>query len=303
VKASERLRQNSKVSRRARNKARIPAIRQRASKVLGKLLPALPGVPEMLVEIRTQFNIPLIDQGEDIEDRLVPGQVIDWAGVRRELEERLHALPDVLPRELLIFQKLIDFRSRLEGEPRFSEPITPKLREDVLALYRAFVQLYDFSIDNLARPWQKAAEGFYAAAADNLCDFLRYGVGKPVPQDWITQVRTMPLFGEKMVVAMASNLSDPDEVVEEFREEFARTFGKRRPKLTITNVEIAEYLGMRHRGMSLTDIASTYIERHRSEFPANQQSERFKSKRRTLEDTLKHSLKSTQKRMDTLLGD
>jgi hypothetical protein len=86
MRANEKLRQNSKVSRRARNKARLPAIRQRASKVLGQLLPALPGVAEMLVEIRTQFNIPLIDAGEDIQKELVPGQVIDWDGARSELE-------------------------------------------------------------------------------------------------------------------------------------------------------------------------------------------------------------------------
>ncbi len=51
------------MTRHGANKKRAPIVRQRASRVVGKLLPAFPGVPAMLAEIRAEFGIPIIAAG------------------------------------------------------------------------------------------------------------------------------------------------------------------------------------------------------------------------------------------------
>lgn len=86
MKVNDRLRQKQKLYRHGAKKGQMPTVRRRASKVVGKLLPALPGVPAMLDEIREQFDMSLVSAGEDIEEQLAPGQAIDWPAVRREVE-------------------------------------------------------------------------------------------------------------------------------------------------------------------------------------------------------------------------
>lgn len=80
---SDRLKENSRVSRHGASKKRMPPIRPRAAKVLGKLLPALTGFPEMPVEIRTEFRLPLIDPDDDIEEQVAPGHEVDWVECSR----------------------------------------------------------------------------------------------------------------------------------------------------------------------------------------------------------------------------
>ncbi|MBI3338682.1 MAG: hypothetical protein HY022_00915 [Chloroflexi bacterium] len=305
MKTNQLLRQNQKVVRHSvhAKKFRIPDARKRTEKVLGKVLPVVPGVSKLLADIRKEFNIPLIEPGDRLEDFIESEDEIDWKAVRKELEARLRKLPDILPRELARYQKAMDAKKKLPKTLRFTEPITQKLKIDVRMLYKGFVKLYSLATDNLALPWIKAADNFFTAATDNLIEFLKTGIAQEVPSDWINAVQTVPFFGENVVIVMAGELSDPEEVAEFFQKEFAKTFKRRKPKFTKTDAAIAEYLVMRLEGSAYKDIAYEYIQRHPDEFPDDPESEKYRVAKEKLEDTLKHSIRNALDRLDDKAGD
>jgi hypothetical protein len=303
MKKFQHLRQNKKVSKHSTKKSQIPSYNKRTRKLLGVLLPAIPEVKQMLLDIRKEFDLPIINTGDKLEDLISPEQKINWAAIHKKLEKRIREIPDLLPPELAKFKRIADFRKELPRKVKFTEPATPKLRLDVRKLYKSFLQLYDFTLTNLAKSVKDAADSFITAAADNLVEFLKTGEAKEVPNDWINVVRTLSMFDEKVVVVMASQAANPDDTAEEFRQEYSKAFGKRKRKVTTTDIDLADYLRMKFEGMALKDIADEYIQRNRADFPDDPESEEYREKKEILEDNLKHNFRSARDRIDAILGD
>ena len=260
MKINVQLRQNQKVYRHGIKKMiRFPELGKRTRAVFGKTLPAIPEIKSLLKQMREEFGIPDIRPGEDINDYLMPGEWIDWKAVRKRVYEQLLGIPEVLPPQMAAVQRVIEFRDELPMKPEFTEPTTRKLRIDVRKLYKSFLQLHDFALKNLFLPYNEGVERFLNAAADNLVEFLRTGIAQPIPREWMTAVHTMSVYGEKVVVAMANQLADPEETVDLFRKQFASAFPLRRRGLTNTDEAIADYLRMWLEGMALQDVADEYI--------------------------------------------
>ncbi len=105
------------------------------------------------------------------------------------------------------------------------------------------------------------------------------------------------LFNEPVVIAVASSLSDPKVIVEDFREKFNSTFGRDRPIITKGNLHAAEYLRKKHEGITPKDRADEYILRHPSEFPKDPTSKEYKESKRKLIERMK---KGEQRLLSTL---
>jgi hypothetical protein len=300
LKNYEHIRQNLKVTRHRLNLYQFPIPRKRAEKVFGKLLTVIPGVPPMLAGIRKEFM-----RGRDkarIEYELNEEE-IDWRAVHKALEERLREIPDILPKELTKFQKMVEFQKTLPRKPKFDQPITDKLRFDVGVLYKGFVKLYNLTIDNLAMPWIKAADNFFMDAADNLEEFLRTGVAKEVPSKWINAVQTLHVFGEKVVLVLAGEFADPNEAAMLFQEEYAKTFKRNKSIFTKTDVAVADCIRMRLEGMAYKDIADVIIQGNRGDYPKDEHSVEFKVAKDKLEDRIKHDLRNALIRLKDDLGE
>ena len=300
MKANQQLRQNKKVARHF-NKFRFPVPKDRnpVQRVLGDLLPEVPGVPKVLTEILIEFNFPITKPKEIVNDYLSPEDQtrIDWSAVRKALEAKLRDLPDFLPKELTVYQKIVEYKKSLPKKVTFTEPATHKLKIDVRKLYKVFVRLYNFTADNLALPWVKAADNFYAAAADNLYDFLKTGIAKEIPSNWVDAVQTIPVFGEKVVMVIAGELADPEETAERFKGEFAKTFKRRKPLFTKTDAYVSDLIRKRLEGAAYKDITMDYIRENDLEFDAASDDD-WKSKEQ-LEDNIKHSIQNALKRLDS----
>lgn len=52
----------------------------------------------------------------------------------------------------------------------------------------------------------------------------------------------MTIFGEKIVIAMASSLADPDDIEGSFRDELHKAFPKSKRKFTNKDEEVGKYL-------------------------------------------------------------
>lgn len=275
---------------------------------LGTLILQSPLMFSILEKIREKYGIDEIDPTRDgLRERLLEDmendQEIDWHAVRQNLEKEIRNIPDLLPPEVALFHKMIEIKNALPPEPTFTEPITDKLKIDVTALYHGYVGLYTVLADNLAAPFQTVIDNCYSAITDNALEFLYSGKIRDVPNDWISAVNTLPMFGEDIVMAVAGRLADPDEITQAFRQKLIKTFGKRRPKLTKKNLPFAEYLAMKLRRMRLRDIADEYILRHPHAFPKDPESPEYKRAKHELKVRLKQTIKRLDITLEAMIGD
>ena len=149
---------------------------------------------------------------------------IDWQAVRQDLEAEIRTIPDLLPPEFAAFQKIIEAKKTLPAEPTFTEPITDKLRADVTAFYHLFARFFTLFTDTLAAPWQTAIDNCFTGLVDNAWEYLYSETIRDIPQDWISAIQTIPLFGDDVVMAIVGPMADPDEFTEQLRQKLKETF-------------------------------------------------------------------------------
>lgn len=298
MKANQQLRQNQKVVQHGIRKFQIPEPRRRAAKVLGRHLPGLRAVRPILKDIRKEFMTGVDEEGNEYE---LEQEEIDWKAIRAELEVRLRAIPEILPPEIDRYRKIVDDKAKLDRKLILGELTRQALRNYLRVVFKAFRRCYVLIADNLALPMMKAADRFFAGAADNLLEFLKTGVEQELPNDWITAVHTMDMFGDKVIVAMANELANPDETAEQFCEEFARQFGKRKNIFTKTDVYVAKYVRMHLEDVARRDIGDQYMQDNYPELEPG--SGGYRSKKKDVEDMLDKSIGREQERLDKLLSD
>ncbi len=270
---------------------------------LGTLLPSHPDIRPIIQKIREKYGIPEIVSSDGLKEILLFDHEIDWEAMRRDLEKELRQLSGLLPPELALYHKIIELNENLPAEPTFTEPITEKLKADVLSLYHAYVHVHGLLSNIVASPWKTAIDNIFSGTADNLLEFLMTGEAREVPNDWLSAVFELPIFGENVVMAMASQLTDPAVITEQFREQLTKSYGKHRPTITKTNLSTAEYLAMKWDGMKLIDIADEYIQSHRLEFPKDEESDDYKAAKRKVEEMLKQRIRRAEQTFDAIVGD
>jgi hypothetical protein len=137
-----------------------------------------------------------------------------------------------------------------------------------------------------------------------LFTYLVSGETEEVPFDWFGDVQTVT-FGddEPVIFMMASRMSDPKEMVDKFRKEYNRLYGKDRPKITKGFLNAADQLRMYYEGKPIRDIADAYILKHRSQFPKDAKSNEYKAAKKKLEERLKKRNQRYKKLFLKLLGD
>ena len=277
------------------------------AKFLGTVLVLSPLLLPILEKIRDKYGIEEISLTEDgLRKHLLKSieynQEVDWEAVRQDLEIEIRKIPDLLPPEFAFYHTLLKDAKNMPPEPTFTEPATEKLRADVTELYHRYFRLYKFTADNIAAPWQTAIDNCFTDITDNALEFLISGKTRDIPHDWISVVSTLPMFDDNIVIAMASRMSNPDKIAEQFHQKIIDTYGKRNQKLTKKNMPYAEYLTMKLKRIPLRDIADEYITSHSKEFPKDPVSPEYLKKKRELKVKLKLIIKRLIKTLENLTG-
>jgi hypothetical protein len=266
------------------------------SSLFSTLLPSHPDLLPILKNIREKYNIPEIGPDDDgMKEILLSDKDIDWQAVHQEIEVLIRNIPEFLPHPI---KSILTF-SHLEDEPVLLsglEEVPEEIRNQINALIAALVsQIFD--------PLFFKVNEFYKVLSDSLFEFLLTGTPREVPNDWFGTVTTTSIFGEKIIIAMASQASNLKVISDQFRQEFTKAFGKDRPKLTEGNIKTGEYLRMKLAGMPIKDIVDVYIQRHRSEFPIDESSKEYRSTKRRHEEMMKKRIQRLQNTIDEILED
>jgi hypothetical protein len=266
------------------------------TELFSSLLPSHPDLLPIIKRIREKYNIPEIDPDDfGMKEILLSDNDIDWQSVLQEIEVQIRNIPELLPSSIKPLLKFI----HAENQPLiFSnfEEVPEELRNQLNALMAVLVS-------QIIEPVLGKVNEFYKAVSDSLFEFLLTGTPREVPNDWFGTVTTTSMFGEPLIIAMASQASDPKAISDQFRQEFTKTFGKVRPKLTEGNLKTGEYLRMKLAGMPIKDIVDIYIQRHRSEFPNDGFSKGYRAAKRKHEEIMKKRIQRLQNTINEILGD
>ena len=269
------------------------------AELLGKLLPALPVVEE----IRRKYDLPLVSPGDDqLTEILKLDRDLDWVAIYQEIKDSIHTIPDLLPPELAGYYQIIEANKTLSPEPTFTEPATEKLKSDVTKLYKSYVVLHNILTFQLAMPWQIAIENTFSLVAESLVEYLLTGITRDVPQDAISKVEVLNVFGFEIVRAMAGPYANHEEIAKEFLDKLNEIYGDK-PNITQGYLDTADSLLMKIQGIPIKDIADEYVQRHPDDFLENPETDDYKEKKRRLEDRLKTNMLRLQNAIPAIFED
>lgn len=264
------------------------------TQLFGALLPSNPEIQKILGAIREKYDIPEIEEGDDDLIELLQTE-IDWDAVKVELDIDLQKI-NILPDEIMWLYPYIN--NPLDEAPQIPsiDGISPEINDQVQSFSNAL-------FEKLGIPILLKISEYYQTMSNLLFEYLLTGKSRELPFNWFGEVLVTNIFGETLVIAMASQLSDPKEVARLFKEQYTRTFGKPQHKITRGLLNSADYLRMKWEGISIADIVDRYIQSHPSEFPRNPGTSAYRSAKRKKEAMMKKRLQRLEKIVYNRLGD
>lgn len=264
--------------------------------ILSEVLPAHADLQAILKRIREKFGLPDLGSfSRNLTSILLIEKDIPWDEIKEEIKSELEADTEFFPQA---FQPV---RNILKSKPEALED--PQKFSEELAITPEDIQAASVVVLSLLKPLAQAYIQMVEDVSRLLFTYLATGETEDIPLDWLGAVYTMRIGEEKVVVAMAGQLSNPKEIVERFTAEIHRNFGKKRPIITSEFRHTAKYLRKRFEGVSLNKLADEYIGDRPSEFTQDRKSPEFRDQRHRLIDRLKKSLKRYEKKLLELVGD
>jgi len=260
----------------------------------GKILPSHPDIKPVLLDIRKKYQIPEISPNDNGFKILLANDLeIEWEAVHSEILERLKDIPDLLPEKTRsAYLQYKEFQRKGLVDPEL-DTISEKLRGNINALFDLFMKIY--------QPTAEQFDSFYRVLTNHCVEFLLTGEAREIPQDWMAFVKTLvDNDGQKTIVAMANQMADPDVVAEQFKAEYAKAFGKHRPKITEAQVESADYLRMKWFGKDMDYLLEEEEQRKPEEY-SGRKSTRYTTATRRHHSKMRQKLYRLQRNLFEIL--
>jgi len=265
------------------------------SQFIGTLMPSHPHFQPIIQEMREKYNLPEIDpDGEPIKEIYLDDKIIPLEEFLHELESIVIRSTSFLPPELATYYKL--------GKPGLGKPIDPQgrvLPDDVMAYVNVTYSLLQNQMSTII----PIVDNHYKAIIQMLYVYLLTGESEEVPDDWISQVFVASMFDTKVIQVVATQVSDPEVIVQHFRALYNKTFGKHQPKVTKTAVSTAYYLQIKKLHKPWDFIVEEYIKRNKISLPRDKTSKRYFDVRRRHAGRLKKRIERSEAILNVLLGD
>jgi len=98
-------------------------------------------------------------------------------------------------------------------------------------------------------------------------------------------------------------MADPEIVVQEFRQEYAKNFGVYHPRLTPLMVNTTYYMRLQRAGKPWNYIVGEFIRLNKFKLPRDQNSEDYKVTWRLYSKRLRKNIERSEKVLSALVGD
>ncbi len=266
------------------------------SRLLGTLLPSSPDFLPIIQSLREKYNIPEINPDDDpINEIYLGDELISLDDFRLEIEKMVLDVSGLLPPEI---DKLYKWAIKYSDQPMDmtgAETISDEWKQALSNLYRVF--------KSMVGVFKLIGDAFITPITNMIYMFILTGETDEVPRDWFSKVVTFESMGEKMIFTLASPFVDPEFIVQQFREEYKKTFGRHRPKITKTVVSTAYYLRLKRIGKPWRDILEEFIDREGISLPRDRTSKRYFDIKRKAEQLLKKRIQRSEAILDVMLRD
>jgi hypothetical protein len=264
------------------------------AEVLGGLLPTSQLFQPTIQEFRQKYNLPEIKPKEDdpIEEIYLDDKIIPLDQFRQELQDRLERESELMPKDLGGFY----FQAKAQkGQPLHYAELDILPDEARLAIL-AFLQMM---MDNVLQ----IGKQYFASLTQMLYVYLLTGETEEVPQQWIGTVVPINIFGEPMVVAFATQVANPDEIVQQFRKTYADTFPGIHPKVSEKMVSTVYYMQLQRLGKKWDFIVEEYIRRNKFKLPRDKSSKKYFDAWNKFSARLKKRIQRSEKTLSVLFRD
>ena len=238
------------------------------SQLLGTLIPTHPDLFPIVQKIRAKYGLGEISLDDPpIEEIYLGDKIIPLEDFFKEIEGLVQELSN-FPEP-----KISDFYHR--AKKLLAQPV--KMRKyNYLSkvLKQSILDIYNLS-KNLAVTLVKVMDEQFAIIAGMLYSYILTGEYDEVPNDWISRVMTLEHEDDKVVIAIANQVANPDVIVQQFREELKKAFGPHHPKVTKTIVSTAYYMRLERAGKPWNYRVGEFIRINNFQLPRDINSQRY----------------------------
>lgn len=268
------------------------------SEFLSTLLPSSPDFQPVIQTIREKYQLPEVDpDGEPISEIYLGDELISLQDFRKEIENLVRENADFMPEDTAKLYKA----AKAIGE-QYALEILPSLNvlpdeikfplEKLLSAMRDWINVM-----------YQVLDAQIISIASMLYVYILTGETEDLPNDWFSKVATLTMSGDRMVMAMASQLADPDIIVQQFRKEYKKTFGDHRPKITKTVRSTAYYMQLRKMGKPWNFLVEEFIRLNKFSLPRDKSSKKYYATWHLYEQRLKKRMQRSEEILQVLLRD
>jgi hypothetical protein len=265
------------------------------TKFLGSLMPTHPDFLPIVQKLREKYSLWEVNpEGEPITEIYLGDRLVPFEDFHKEIEMLVRKNPNTLPPEVY----KMDAAAR-----RLIKPLKSKELRGVPNHIKKEIENFYALAQNMAKFNIAAVDGFVAQIADMLYIYLLTGETEEVPNDWISKVTTITDKGEDTVIALASQLVNPDVIVQQFKAELKKTFKNHRSKVTQVSVSTAYYMQLQRAEKKWDFIVEEFIRLNKYSLPRDRSSKRYAKVLKMYSDRLKKRIERSEVVLEILLRD
>jgi hypothetical protein len=267
------------------------------SKLLGSLLPTHPDFAPIIQEIREKYQLPEISPDDDpICEIYLEDQIVPLPDFLEEIHALLQEKTDLLPPQ---YARIYKQGKKNLGKPFDMRGYEKLLPADMKKAFSGFYRIVQSTIETVVN----ILDGQYKKIAEMLYIYILTGETEETPNDWISKVVRIEISGEPVILAFASQVANPDVVIQQFRSQYKKTFGAHRPKVTKTVVSTAYYMRLKRLGKPWKYIVEEFIRLNNFSLPRDRSSNRYSEVWHRYEQVLKKRIQRSEKVVSLLLRD
>jgi hypothetical protein len=269
------------------------------TKLLGSLLPSHPDAIPIIEKIREKYQLPEISPDDDpITEIYLGDEIIPLEVFRQDIENIIQESDFFITPESDLYKIYKNAKLYKDKPPKLEgwAKLLPKdAKNKLLELYQAVIKMTDLLVQMIDQQHKAIANMFYI--------YLLTGESEEAPNDWFSKVATMNIDGETVIMAMASQVADPEIIIQQFREQYKKTFGSRNPKVSDAVVSTAHFLRLRKMGKPWNYIVEEFIRLNKFKLPRDKTSKRYLETHQRYERLLRKRINRSEIVLKVLLKD
>lgn len=264
-------------------------------KFFGALLASSPDFVPIIEAMREKYKLPEVSpQGEVIEEIYLEDRIVPLIEFHQEIKNRLRENLSFLPEKYI---------QQYNGAKLLSQSELPKELDLLPDEYKQAMESIFVFTQKIAKPIFQGLENMIDQVANMIYEYLLNGEMGEVPLDWAMIVTNISNNDETLILVMANQLADPQEVIRKFRNEYNKAFGLHRPTVTITVANTGYYLQLQKLNTPWKRIVEEYIRLEDVIITKNTSSQKYRDTYRLCEQTLRKRMQRSKNILEIILED